>query len=169
MVSLATVFAMAIALSANAGAQGDLTPDVARDLAGEAWLFGLPLVMFEKQIDYSTHVTRADETRAPINQFVHYRKFVEASNRSIVGFNVDNLYSFAWFDLQAEPLVLAVPAMGDRYWVMQIIDAWNGVPAAPGSRTLSGDDPHVFLIAGSDWKGTVPEGMELLKSVQGQV
>jgi len=77
---------------------------------------------------------------------------------------VDNLYSFAWFDLQAEPLVLAVPAMGDRYWVMQIIDAWNGVPAAPGSRTLSGDDPHVFLIAGPDWKGTVPEGMELLRS-----
>jgi hypothetical protein len=115
MMSLATVVAMAIALSANAGAQGDLTRDVARDLAREAWLFGLPLVMFEKQIDYSTHVTRADETRAPINQFVHYRKFVDASNRSIVGFN---LYSFAWFDLQAEPLVLAVPAMGDRYWVM---------------------------------------------------
>jgi len=150
-------------LSLNACTQGNLTPDVARDLAREAWHFGLPLVMFEKQIDYSTHVTRADETRAPINQFVHYRKFVDASNRSIVGFNVDNLYSFAWLDLQAEPLVLAVPAMGDRYWLMQIIDAWNGVPAAPGSRTLSGDDPHVFLIAGPDWKGTVPEGMELLR------
>jgi len=162
--TMALIGAMAIALCSNAGAQDGLTPDVATDLAREAWLFGLPLVMFEKQIDYSTHVTQAEETRAPINQFVHYRKFVDASNRSVVGFNVDNLYSLAWIDLQAEPLVLAVPAMGNRYWMMQIVDAWNGVPAAPGSRTHSGDDPHVFLLAGPDWKGTVPEGMELLRS-----
>ena len=144
---------LSIALSSNAGAQDKLTPDVARNLATEAWLFGLPLVMFEKQIDYSTHVTQAEETRAPINQFVHYRKFVDASNRSVVGFNVDNLYSLAWIDLRAEPLVLAVPAMGNRYWMMQIVDAWNGVPAVPGSRTHSGDDPHVFLVAGLNWKG----------------
>jgi len=162
--SLAVAYIMAIVLSSSACAQDKLTPDVARDLAREAWVFGLPLVMFEKQIDYSTHVTQAGETRAPINQFVHYRRFVDASNRSVVGFNVDNLYSLAWVDLRAEPLVLAVPAMGDRYWMMQIVDAWNGVPATPGSRTLSGDDPHVFLVAGPDWKGTVPEGMELLRS-----
>ena len=48
--------------------------------------------------------------------------------------------------------------------MMQVVDAWNGVPAAPGSRTLSGDDPHVFLIAGPDWEGTVPGGMQLLRS-----
>ena len=162
--SLAVAYTMAIVLSSSAGAQDALTPDVAKTLAEEAWLFGLPLVMFEKQVDYSTYATQAGETRAPINQFVHYRRFVDASNRSIVGFNVDNLYSLAWIDLQAEPLVLAVPAMGDRYWMMQIVDAWNGVPAVPGSRTHSGDDPHVFLVTGPDWKGTVPEGMELLRT-----
>jgi hypothetical protein len=158
------VGAVLIAPSMHAIGQGDLTAAEARELARDAWLFGLPLVMFEKQIDYSTYVTQAGETRAPINQFVHYRRFVDASNRSIVGFNVDNLYSLAWIDLQAEPLVLAVPAMGDRYWMMQIVDAWNGVPAAPGSRTHSGAEPNLFLIAGPDWKGTVPEGMELLRS-----
>jgi len=164
LIAVALLVAMAIALSSNAASQDKLAPDVARFLATEAWLFGLPLVMFEKQVDYSTHVTKAEETRAPINQFVHYRKFVDASNRSIVGFNVDNLYSLAWIDLKAQPLVLAVPAMGDRYWMMQIVDAWNGVPAAPGSRTHSGDGPYLFLVAGPDWKGTVPEGMELLRS-----
>jgi len=163
-ITMALIAAMSIALSSNAGAQDELTPAEARNLAKDAWLFGLPLVMFEKQIDYSTHVTQAEETRAPINQFVHYRRFVDASNRSIVGFNVDNLYSLAWFDLKDEPLVLAVPTMGDRYWMMQIVDAWNGVPAAPGFRTHSGDDPHIFLLAGPDWEGAVPEGMELLRS-----
>ncbi|WP_136806764.1 DUF1254 domain-containing protein [Desulfosediminicola flagellatus] len=164
IMSIVVAFTMVIALDSNAGAQDTIAPDVARNLATKAWVFGLPLVMFEKQVDYSTYVTEAGEARAPINQFVHYRKFVDASNRSIVGFNVDNLYSLAWIDLKAEPLVLSVPAMGERYWMMQIVDAWNGVPAVPGSRTHSGDAPHVFLVAGPDWKGTVPEGMELLRS-----
>ena len=140
-----------------------LSPDDARQLAKEAWLFGLPLVLFEKQVDFLTYATQPEETRAPINQFAHYRKFVDASNRSIVAFNVDNLYSIAWIDLSVEPFVLSVPAMGDRYWLMQLIDAWNGAPAAPGSRTHSGDKPYNFLIAGPDWKGVAPEGLEVLR------
>jgi hypothetical protein len=63
---------------------------------------------------------------------------VDASNRSVVGFNVDNLYSFAVLDLQDEPTVMSVPEMGARYWIMQVVDAWNGVPGAPGSRTRGG-------------------------------
>jgi len=105
------------------GSSGELTPDLARSLARDAWLFGLPLVMFEKQIDYSTYVTSPGQAKAPINQIAHFRRFVDASERSIVGFNVDNLYSLAWIDLSREPLVLSVPAMGERYWIMQIVDA----------------------------------------------
>jgi hypothetical protein len=141
-----------------------LSPKQARELAKDAWLFGLPLVMFEIQFDYLTYATGPEAARAPVNQFVHYRRFIDASNRSIVGFNVDNLYSLAWIDLSTQPLVLSVPAMGDRYWVMQIVDSWNGVPAAPGSRTHSGDKPHEFLIAGPDWNGAAPEGIEVLRS-----
>jgi len=150
--------------AANAGAPDELAPEIARNLAKDAWLFGLPLVMFEKQIDYSTYVMSPGQAKAPINQIAHFRRFVDASERSIVGFNVDNLYSLAWIDLSKEPLVLSVPAMGDRYWIMQIVDAWNGVPAAPGSRTHSGAEPHLFLIAGPDWQGEVPEGMDLIRS-----
>jgi hypothetical protein len=155
---------MAARSTPNSAAQEALTPEVAANLATKAWLFGLPLVMFEKQVDYSTYVTSAGQAKAPINQIAHFRRFVDASERSIVGFNVDNLYSLAWIDLSKEPLVLSVPAMGDRYWIMQIVDAWNGVPAAPGSRTHSGAEPHLFLIAGPDWQGEVPEGMELIRS-----
>ena len=41
-------------------------------------------------------------------------------------------------DLAQGPVVLSVPEMGDRYWLVQLIDAWNNVPAVPGSRTLGG-------------------------------
>ena len=141
-----------------------LMPDVARNLAKEGFLFGLPLVMFEKQFDYQTYTTKVEETRSPVNQFVHYRRFVDASNRLVVGFNVDNLYSFASLDLAAEPLVLSIPKMDERYWLMQLIDGWNGVPAAPGSRTHGGARPHNFLIVAPDWEGVAPDGMDVLRS-----
>ncbi|WP_455206561.1 hypothetical protein, partial [Kaarinaea lacus] len=55
----------------------------ATELAKEAWLFGLPLVMFEKQFDYGTYVTKPEGSRAPVNQFAHLRRFADASNRLV--------------------------------------------------------------------------------------
>ena len=75
----------------------------------------------------------------------------------MVGFNVDTLYSLAQLDLSTEPMVLSVPDMGNRFWVMQIIDAWNNVPHAPGSRTVGSKGGH-FAIVGPTWKGTLPAG-----------
>ena len=111
----------------------------------------MPLVYIEIQIDTGTHVSKAEKGHAPINQFVHYREFPDASNRTVVGFNVDTLYSLANLDLAKEPMVLSVPEMGTRFWVMQIIDAWNNVPHAPGSRTVGGKGGH-FAIVGPTGK-----------------
>ena len=141
---------------------GQLTPTEAKSIAQEAWIFGMPLVYIEKQIDVSTYATKPSGLSAPINQFVHYRKFPDASNKTIVGLNVDTLYSLASLDLTKEPMVLSIPAMGDRFWLMQIIDAWNNVPAAPGSRSLGGKGGN-FAITGPAWKGTLPAGLQELR------
>ena len=55
--------------------QASISPDEAKARAQEAWIFGMPLVYIEIQIDTATHVPKADQARAPINQFVHYRAF----------------------------------------------------------------------------------------------
>ena len=114
------------------------------------------------QADYLSHVTEPTGLRAPVDRFAHACAFVDASNRAVVGFNVDNLYSFAVLDLIDEPTVLSVPEMGERYWIIQVIDAWNGIAGAPGSRTHGGDGGD-FLIAGPDWNGHVSNGMELIR------
>lgn len=134
----------------------------ARDIARDAWIFGLPLVYIGTQIDVTTHVAKPDATRAPINQFVHYREFPDPANKTIVGLNVDTLYSLAQVDLSREPLVLSVPPMGDRFWIMQIVDAWNNVPHAPGSRTLGGKGGD-FALVGPGWTGTLPKGVTELR------
>ncbi len=149
--------------TADGGAHTGLTAAEAKDLAKDAFLFGAPLVFIELQFDYNTYSTKVAKTKAPVNQFVHYRAFVDASDRSVVGFNVDNLYSFAGIDLAKEPMVLSIPEMGNRFWLMQLIDGWNGVPAAPGSREEGGKGGN-FAITGPGWKGQLPEGMKELKS-----
>ena len=53
--------------------------------------------------------------------------------------------------------MLSVPEMGDRFWIMQLVDAWNNVPHAPGSRTVGGEGGD-FAIVGPGWKGRCPTG-----------
>jgi hypothetical protein len=64
-------------------------------------------------------------------QFAHYRAFSDASNTTVVGSNVDTLYSLAQLDLSEEPFVLSVPETGNRFWIMQVVDGWNNVPTRP--------------------------------------
>ena len=111
-------FVCAVVPTATAQSQ-QLSAQEARALAQEAWVFGMPLVYIEKQIDSVSHVTKPEGPFAPINQFAHYREFPDASNKSIVGFNVDTLYSLASLDLSQGPIVLSVPEMGNRFWIMQ--------------------------------------------------
>ena len=148
--------------SARAQVDPALKPDEARALAQEAWVFGMPLVYIEKQIDALTHVTKPQGPLAPINQFAHFREFPDASNKSIVGLNVDTLYSLGQLDLAQGPMVLSIPEMGNRFWLMQIVDAWNNVPHAPGSRTVGGKGGN-FAIVGPDWNGRLPPGLTELR------
>lgn len=107
----------------------------ARAIAKDAYIFGLPNVYIARQQDILTGVPKPDGTRAPFNQFAHYRDFPDANNRTVVAWNVDTLYSIATLDLTNEPIVLSIPPMGQRWWLMQLLDNWNDVPAAPGTRT----------------------------------
>src|SRR5262245_409773 len=135
----------------------------AKAIAQEGFVFGLPLVYIALQADVLTNVAKPEGGRAPFNQFDHHREFPDARNNKIVGMNVDTLYSMANLDLTAEPMVLVVPPMDrTRWWVMQVIDAWNDVPAAPGSRT-HGDKGAAFALVGPNFKGEVPASLELLR------
>ncbi len=123
----------------------------------------MPLVYIAVQADVQTNVAKPEGGRAPFNQFDNHREFPDAKNNKIVGMNVDTLYSLANVDVTAEPIVLVVPPMeGKRWWIMQIIDAWNDVPAAPGSRTHGGKGGN-FALVGPNFKGKLPAGLEEIR------
>lgn len=106
-----------------------------------------------------TAVPSVEPQKAPINQFTHILEFPDDTYRDVVSPNVDTLYSLAWLDLAAEPIVLRVPDLADRYYLMQICDAWTNVFSAPGTRT-TGNRPGAFALVGPEWRGTLPPDVQ---------
>jgi hypothetical protein len=129
----------------------------------EAVVYGLPLVITDLTRAKATNVAKPEGFAAPVNQFVNVRQFPDASFKDVVRANVDTLYSSAFLDLSAEPIVLSVPDTHGRYYLMPILDAWTNVFASPGKRT-TGTKAGNFAITGPGWKGKLPSGVAELKS-----
>ena len=127
-----------------------------RQLAQEVYVYAYPLVL----MDVSRQVLAA---RTGPNQFRHSAAFPDANFTGVVSPNADTLYSTAWLDLKPEPLILSVPDTKGRYYVMQMLDAWTNVFAAPGKRT-TGTGKGDFAIVGPEWRGQLPAGMMEIRS-----
>jgi hypothetical protein len=151
-------------MESSADLRGKLTTEEARELGIEAVVYGYPLVLVNATQRIQTNVVEPQHNgRAPINQFSSFLQYPTAAYRDVVRMNVDTLYSFAWLDLAKEPLILSVPDTNGRYYLMPVLDAWTNVVASPGKRT-TGTRAGNFGIVGPNWKGTLPDGIEEVRS-----
>ncbi len=90
-----------------------------------------------------------------VNQFTHTHRRLGPEDREVVSPNNDTVYSNAWLDLSAGPLVIETPDMADRYWTLGLLDAWTNPFAYVGRRT-TGNRPQRTLVHGPGWRGTPP-------------
>lgn len=98
-----------------------------------------------------------------VNQFTHTRRLRGPQDKEVVTPNNDTLFTNAWLDLSAGPLVIDVPAMGERYWVLGFLDAWTNPWAYAGRRTTGGDAQRLF-VHGPGWTGAAPAGMHRISA-----
>jgi hypothetical protein len=96
--------------------------------------------------------------RGPMNAFASMPAYPPASDRSVVRYNFDTLYSAAWLDMTKEPMIVSVPDTGGRYYLLPMLDMWTDVFASPGWRT-TGTGAANFLVTPPGWSGTVPSDM----------
>jgi hypothetical protein len=148
---------------APADSADKLTEDEAAKLAAEAYVYGFPLVLMDVSRQVMTAIAKPTTSAAPINQFNVSQEFPDATFTNVVTPNADTLYSFAWLDLTKEPLVLNLPDTGDRYYLMQMLDAWTNVFASPGTRT-TGNQKGKYAIVGPNFSGNLPDGLKAIKS-----
>lgn len=144
--------------------QEEIDSDELLKVVGEAYIYGYPLVLMDLTKRVTTNIEKPHPVRplAPINQLGHFRKFPDHTLTAVVKPNVDTYYSIAWLDLGGEPQVLSMPAT-ERYYLLQMLDAYSNVFASPGTRT-TGTDAQTMMIVGPNWKGETPEGFGLIQA-----
>jgi hypothetical protein len=146
----------------------DLNENEALEIAVEAYVYAYPLILMDITRRVMTNVERPDASvpAAPINQFVHKGTLPDAKFTEVVRPNADTLYSVVWFDVLQEPLVIAVPDAGGRYYLLEMLDMWTDVFASPGTRT-TGIRAQKFALLGPEWTGKLPGDVEPLRSPTG--
>ncbi len=140
-----------------------ITPDEAKSVAEEVYVYGYPLVTMEYTKRVMTNVEEAGPKMAPMGQFGRLRSYPTPADKEVTAPNADTYYTLAWLDLSKEPFVFEKPDFGTRYYLLPMLSGWTDVFSVPGSRT-EGGAAKKYLITGPGWKGTVPEGMEEIKS-----
>jgi len=113
-------------------------------------------------MEYTKQKIFNDKGGASENKIYNSNKFPNWNFTSVVKPNVDTYYSTCFFNLTKEPIILSLPKT-DRYYLMPIMDAYSNVFFSPGTRTTGNQEQH-FLIAGPDWRGKTPKGIELVHS-----
>ncbi|MFT3779124.1 MAG: DUF1254 domain-containing protein [Ottowia sp.] len=149
------------------GAAGNppLTEGEAYAIGVEAYTYAYPLVLMEVSRRVTTNVAQPDSAklRAPVNQFTHGAIFPDASFKDVVRPNADTLYSFLWYDVGSEPLVISLPDTGGRYFVVPFMDQWTDVFATLGTRT-TGRATGDWALVGPRWQGQLPAGVRQIVS-----
>ncbi len=131
--------------------------------ATEAYIYGYPLVTMDMTRKQFTNVATPDAAHAPMGQILKFRTYPAVDNHAVTAPNADTLYTNAFLDVSKEPWILSVPNMGDRYYLLPLLDGWTDVFQVPGKRT-TGDKPQKYAITGPGWSGTLPAGVMEYKS-----
>ncbi|HPE57049.1 MAG TPA: DUF1254 domain-containing protein [Bacteroidales bacterium] len=140
--------------------QEKITTQEARQIAKEAYTYANPMVdNYRGLYNYFIDTNNADY-KGPWNKVINMARVYTHEDRTIQTANSDTPYSFVALDLRSEPIVLSVPKMEEnRYFSIQLIDMYTHNFEFIGTRTV-GNNGGSFLIAGPEWDGEKPDGIE---------
>src|SRR5690606_22136203 len=75
----------------------------------------------------------------------------------------DMLYSNLWFDVSREPLLVRLPDAGGPPYLAPLFDAWSDQFAVRRTRATGGGE-QTSAIVGPEWHGTLPGGVDIVRS-----
>ena len=135
-----------------------ITLEETKQIAEEAYLYAFPMLMGYR-FAYATFLQPASPAyRGPANA----GPFGEAvtldhTYKDVITANADTPYSLGLLDLRGGPVILTVPEVTDRYYVMQFENLLGDNELFIGSRA-TGTAAGSYFLMGPTWKGEVPEG-----------
>jgi hypothetical protein len=97
-----------------------------------------------------------------INRLFPTAALTNADSRFVVAPNNDTLYAIAVLDLSVGAQAISLPAITDRYHVVQILDAWMGQVALLGTRATGGE-AGTWVVAPAGSSLEMPDSAELVE------
>jgi hypothetical protein len=129
--------------------------------AEEIFDYAYPLVLMQVTQDLMFTVPFRPESHP--NQFIMFDELAKPKNQAVVLGNRNTLYCVGWVDLSKGPVVFEIPDMGNRYYVMPLLDAWTNTFRSLGSRT-TGQKSQKYLLVNRAGQGEQVEGFETIVS-----
>jgi hypothetical protein len=131
-----------------------------KDIAEEAFIYGLPLVMNYAVMQEFAVDKNSGQFKAGFNEIKNEHRVATPEDTAVITPNSDTPYSICWLDLRAEPMVVSVPAVEkERYYAVQLIDGNTYNYGYIGSRA-TGTDAGDYLVVGPEWSGEKPAGIK---------
>jgi hypothetical protein len=140
-----------------------LTADFVREVGRFAYLWAWPLVNIYNRywtqdwVKTQTFLVGGVAPVAPINRIGMLTGSQDPGQRYITCPSQDLVYGFGMLDLSRDAVVLQVPDFDGRFFVFQATDQRTDAFSRIGA--MYGSKPGFYLLAGPDWRGKVPAGI----------
>ncbi len=131
----------------------------ARNVAEEAYVYAYPMMESYRTMYVQAVDRTAPGYLGPLNEITHKTELLGPDFGDIVRPNNDTLYSLAWLNLRAQPIVITVPEIEGRYYSIQLVDMFTHNFGYVGTRATAGEAGS-YAVAGPHWIGTPPKGVK---------
>lgn len=121
----------------------------------QAYVYAYPL-LYLTQLRHRWVTDPTSQPHAPINELGRFGGITDDTYTSGGTPNTDTVYAWGIFDVAREPVVIAHPDFGDRYFTFELTDFYGDNFAYIGKRT-TGSRAGRFLLVGPGWSGVTPD------------
>jgi len=157
--TLALILAATVLCNTGAWAEEKISPEEAKQVAKEAFIYGFPMVVHYKTMFNYAVDENSPEYKGGFGNLDRDARVYTPDDKAIVSPNSDTPYCMLWADLRSEPIVYTIPKMEEnRYYTVQLVDMYTH-NFDYISATTKGHVAGKYLIAGPDWNGEKPEGI----------
>jgi hypothetical protein len=126
----------------------------------QAHAYGFPAIYYTK-LRFGMVRQPQGVINTPLNTLFHVPRLSDHNDQYGGSPMRDAIYSVAWLDLRAEPVVVHSPDSGERYVSTQLAEFYSDLFGYVGPSVNEGR-AQTALVVGPHWQGEAPVGIDLV-------
>lgn len=129
-------------------------------LGMQAYAYGYPAIYYTK-LRFGMVRQPQGVINTPLNTLFHVPRLSDHNDQYGGSPMRDAIYSVAWLDVRAEPVVVHSPESGERYVSTQLAEFYSDLFGYVGPSVNEGR-AQTALVVGPQWAGETPAGIDLV-------